>query len=130
MQAYMKSEMPFHGVPAPLVRRVVRAAVDAHPIADQPTWAGTVRALWDRASHREERYAALGLAGHRRYRAYLDPQVLPLLEHLVRTGAWWDLVDDVATHLVGALLLGHHDAAAPVVLAWSRADDRGCAGPP
>ena len=27
---------------------------------------------------------------------------LPLVPHLVVTGAWWDLVDDVAAHLVGA----------------------------
>lgn len=124
MHAYMKSEMPFHGVPAPEAGRLFRAAIDAHVVNDRETWADSVRALWDGATHREERYAALALARHRRYRAYLDPDVLPLLEHLVRTGAWWDLVDDIASHLVGGVLLTHHDMTAPVVRSWATADDR------
>ena len=31
------------------------------------------------------------------------------------TGAWWDLVDDVATHLVGPLLLAHPRPVRPDV---------------
>lgn len=124
MQAYMKSAMPFHGVPAPVARRVFRAALQAHPVEDRETWADTVRELWDGATHREERYAALALARSRRYRAYLDPASLPLLEHLVVTGAWWDLVDDVASHLVGTVLLSHPAETAPVVRSWATSDDR------
>ncbi len=124
MQAYMKSAMPFHGVPAPVARRLFRDGFDAHPLVDRATWTATVRALWDGAAHREERYAALALARHRSYRTYLDPHVLPLLEHLVRTGAWWDLVDDVASHLVGPVLLAHLDETAPVVRTWATAEDR------
>lgn len=78
MQAYMKSAMPFHGVPAPAARRVFRAALGAHPVADRETWTDTVRELWDGATHREERYAALALARHRSYRTYLVPASLPL----------------------------------------------------
>lgn len=123
MRAYMKSAMPFHGVPALAARRVFRATLRAHPVADRETWTDTVRELWDGATHREERYAALALARYRRYGTYLDPAALPLLEHLVLTGAWWDLVDDVASHLVGAVLLAHHDETAPVVRSWAGSDD-------
>lgn len=38
-------------------------------------------------------------------------------------GAWWDLVDDVAANLVGALLLGHRAAMRPVMEAWVDDDD-------
>jgi 3-methyladenine DNA glycosylase AlkD len=124
MQAYMKSAMPFHGVPSPVARSLLRDAFAAHPLDDRATWSATVLSLWDGATHREERYAALALARHRRYGGYLDPQVLPLLEHLVRTGAWWDLVDDVASHLVGPVLLAHHDETAPVLRSWATAEDR------
>jgi 3-methyladenine DNA glycosylase AlkD len=48
---------------------------------------------------------------------------LDLYEHLVRTGAWWDVVDEVATHLVRELVLAHHDEVAPVMRAWADADD-------
>lgn len=124
MRAYMKSQMPFYGVPSPAARRIFRAAIDAHPLADRDSWLDTCLALWDVATHREERYGALALARDRRYHAYLDPDLLPVLAHLVRTGAWWDLVDEVATHLVGPVLLTHPVATAPIVRSWATDEDR------
>ena len=80
------------------------------------TWESCVRELWDAAAFREERYAALALASHRLYRACQDPATLPLFRHLVVTGAWWDLVDPVASRGVGGVLgrppgRGHAGAA-------------------
>ena len=75
--------------------------------------------LWEDAEHREEWYAAIALVRHRPYRAWLDPDLLPLLEQLVRTGAWWDVVDEVAAHPVGQVLLDHRAAATPVIDRWS-----------
>jgi len=124
MQAYMKSELPFFGVPAPAARRVFRAAIDAHPPPDRESWLDSVAALWDEAEHREERYGALALARHRRYRPLQDADLLPFYAQLVRSGAWWDLVDDIASHLVGPILLSHRETAAPVVRGWSTDDDR------
>jgi 3-methyladenine DNA glycosylase AlkD len=123
MQAYMKSVMPFHGVPAPAARRVFTAALTAHPLPDRQAWQDTVRAMWDDATHREERYAALALAGHRGYRAHQDPQALPLYRHLVVTGAWWDHVDNLAADKVGPILRSHPAEVRPVVLAWSTDPD-------
>ncbi len=124
MQAYMKSAMPFYGVAAPAARHIFRAAFDAHRLEDLGTWQQTVTALWDEAGRREERYAAVALARHPRYGAYRNGDLLPLYAHLVRTGAWWDLVDDVAAHLVGPALLTDHAATAPVVRDWATDPDR------
>ena len=49
---------------------------------------------------------------------------LDLLDELVVTGAWWDLVDDTAIRLVGPLLLAHPDVVAPAMRRWSRDADR------
>lgn len=121
MRRYMKSALPYHGVRVPQVRRLTRAIAREHPMADPRVWEATVRALYDEATHREERYAALGLVGHPMYRAFATPAALPLHEHLVRVGAWWDLVDEVA-HRVGDVLASHPAEVAPVLLTWSRAD--------
>jgi 3-methyladenine DNA glycosylase AlkD len=123
MQAYMKSSMPYRGVPAPALRSLVRPLVAAHPLPDEETWQAAVLELWDAARFREERYAALQLAGHRLYREHQQVHTLDLYEHLVRTGAWWDLVDETAGHLVRDLLLARHDAVAPVMREWARAED-------
>jgi 3-methyladenine DNA glycosylase AlkD len=71
-QAYMKSAMPFHGVPVPEVRRLAREQLAAHPLADRDAWQDTVLELWDGATHREERYAALALVRSPQARAYQD----------------------------------------------------------
>jgi 3-methyladenine DNA glycosylase AlkD len=121
-QAYMKSAMPFHGVAVPEVRRIARAALAAGPSLDRQAWHDTVLELWDGATHREERYAALALIRSPRAAAHQDLASLELYRHLVVTGAWWDLVDDLA-HAVGAVLRSVGPPAAAVVRAWSRDDD-------
>jgi len=122
-QAYMKSAMPYFGLPAPRLKAELKPLLRDWQPADDEQWASTVRTLWDEATHREEWYAAIAVARHRRAREWLDPASLDLWEHLVVTGAWWDVVDDVATHLVGDVLAGHRSAATPLVRAWATDDD-------
>jgi len=118
-QAYMKSTMPFRGVRLPEVRRVCGPVFAAYPLPDRATWEAAVRRLWDEASYREERYAATDLTGHRLYRGHQDPAALPLYEHMVVTGAWWDHVDALAADRVGPLLRAQHDELASVLRQWS-----------
>lgn len=124
MQRYMKSSLPFLGVQAPVRRRLVRERLAERPPADGDAWRSALLALWREAAFREERYAALDLAADRRARAWRDASCLPLWDELVRTGAWWDLVDPVATGLLGELLLRHPEAARPALLSWTRDHDR------
>lgn len=124
-QRYMKSAMPYRGLTSPVLTATLRPILSdsAYRLPDRATWEVTVRELWDGAAYREERYAALALAGHRHYRDFRDVDTLTLHEHLVRTGAWWDLVDDIATHHVAPVLLAEREAATPIVHAWAVADD-------
>ncbi|HEY7343390.1 MAG TPA: DNA alkylation repair protein [Ktedonobacterales bacterium] len=120
MQAYMKSVMPYLGVPAPALRQVCRAAFATHPLASFDEWRATALALWREARYREERYAAIGLTGDRQYRAYQRLDALPMYEEMIVIGAWWDYVDDLATHRVGPLLALYPDPMRATMLAWSR----------
>lgn len=122
-QAYMKSALPYVGLTAPQLRSLLRPLLAEERFIDRGSWEAAVLELWDDATHREEWYAALALLRHRAYRQWLDPDLLPLLEHLVRTGAWWDVVDETATHPVGDVLLGHRADVTPVVDTWSVDDD-------
>jgi len=119
MQAYMKSEMPFLGVPAPVMRRCVRDALAANPI-EPDGWREPVLQLWREAAYREERYVALELA--HRFRRHATADDLELYEELIVTGAWWDLVDSAA-HLVGNLLRTYPQSIRSHMLAWARGDD-------
>lgn len=115
----MKSAMPYRGISSPELTALLRPLVkDWHP-GSREAWEATVRALWDGATHREEWYAALTIARHRRARPWLDAGSLDLSRHLVVSGAWWDVVDVVAGHLVGAALRADRAAVTPVVRAWA-----------
>jgi 3-methyladenine DNA glycosylase AlkD len=119
MQAYMKSSMPFLGVDARAMRSACKAVLDARPLADEHEWTEAVRLLWDEAAHREERYAAIEVTGHRHYREFQQPRNLSLYHHLVVTGAWWDYVDNVAGNRVGPILRSHPTAVTPLVRSWA-----------
>ncbi len=122
-QAYMKSSMPYYGVPAPRLKKLLRPLLTLHAPRDRAEWESKVRELWDGATHREERYAATALARHRAARTWQDPETLGLYRHLVVTGAWWDHVDEIASHLVGDVLARHRPEVTPVMRAWARDDD-------
>ena len=90
-QAYLKSGMPSLGVRVPEVRRIVKAAAKELPPRSLQDLQSTVLELWRGADCREERYAAIDLTGLRLAAGELD--MLPVYEEIIRTGAWWDLVD-------------------------------------
>jgi 3-methyladenine DNA glycosylase AlkD len=122
MQAYMKSAMPYFGVPATPLRGIVREVDAAHTLPTFEAWRATILALWREATHREERYVALELAGRPRYRAYRTREAVPLFEELIVSGAWWDLVD-AAAHLLRDLVRDDHDWMAARIHEWSTDQD-------
>lgn len=121
MQAYMKSALPFHGIPAPLRRRLTAAAVAAHPAPDTAALARTMRALWAGARFREERYAAVELPRlGRMHPRLVNLELLPVAEHMVVDGAWWDLVDDLSGNLLARLLERHPHDMKPALRRWAQ----------
>jgi len=122
-QAYMKSAMPYRGLSSPELKQLLRTLLADYAPADRATWEADVRGLWDDATWREERYAAIALARHRAARDWQDVETLGLYRHLVVTGAWWDLVDVIASHLVGGVLVRFPEATTPVLRAWAVDDD-------
>lgn len=119
-QAYMKSEMPSLGVRVPEVRRIVKAAAKQFHLTSPDDLRCSVLELWRGAEAREERYAAIDLTGLHMVKA--DLQMLPIYEEIIRTGAWWDLVDGVAPRIRG-LLLAHRSIMAPTLLQWAQDED-------
>jgi 3-methyladenine DNA glycosylase AlkD len=105
-QRYMKSALPYRGLTSPQLTGVLRPIL-ADPgfrMVDREMWESTIRTLWDEVAYREEWYAAIALARYRAYRPWLDSESMALWRHLVVTGAWWDVVDEVATHVVREVL--------------------------
>ena len=123
MRAYMKSEMPFRGVQKPARRKLLREVLKNNPLADKQAWKDCVNNLWRNAEYREERYVALDIAGAPQYRDHRTPDILPMLEEFVVTGAWWDYVDEVATHRLRELLERYPTDMARHMRSWSLDDN-------
>lgn len=123
MQAYMKSAMPYHGVAAPEVKRICSRLFKPLAFESAEAWREEVLAIWHGAEYREERYAAIALTGVRQAKPFQSPEALGLYEELIVTGAWWDYVDDIATHRVRGLLRLHPEPIKAAMLDWSRSDD-------
>ena len=122
-QRYMKSDLPFHGVRVPEVRRLAGAVIKDHPIADPGAWQEEVLGIWRSATHREQRYGAIELAYTRPYRKWLRPACLAMVEEMIVTGAWWDYVDQLAGKHMGHLLASYPADIRPVLLSWAENDD-------
>ncbi|MFP3916043.1 MAG: DNA alkylation repair protein [Actinomycetota bacterium] len=120
MAAYMKTDMPFYGVKKPDRVPVLRRLAAEFPPANASDYRRKVGALWERP-HREEKYLAIGYA--RRFGDHIDLPQLGLYRRMVVEGAWWDLVDEVAAHLVGKLVAEHRRQMRPVLEGWIDDDD-------
>jgi 3-methyladenine DNA glycosylase AlkD len=116
-QAYMKSSMPFYGLVLPEVRAITDRVFGGSEM-DCARWRSTILGLWRGARRREERYAALHLLRSGKHRACVTFDEMPMLEELVVTGAWWDLVDETAG-VVGDVLRADPRHMKPLMRKWS-----------
>jgi len=122
MQAYMKSAMPYHGVSAPVLRNVCRRLLPRLAFETAEQWRATVLGLFRGAKYREERYVAIELA-ERGARSFEDLDALPMYEEMIATGAWWDVVDVIASHRLGALLRIYPAPMRRTMRTWAKSPD-------
>ena len=115
-QRYMKSSMPFYGINMPEVRAITRRVFAAPLACDELR--ETVRHLWSGARRREERYAVQILLAMKPHLECLGPPDMPLLEEMVVSGAWWDLVDELCI-VIGDVLRRHPRQIRALMRRWS-----------
>ena len=122
-QAYMKSAMPYHGVTSDGVRAICKEVFSKVAFDAREDWEREVRAIWDGAKWREERYCALSLTNVKQARVFQTPDAMPLYEKMIVEGAWWDLVDEIATNRVGPIFRAYPKVMRPMMLRWAKGKD-------
>ncbi|MFC1683400.1 DNA alkylation repair protein [Candidatus Zixiibacteriota bacterium] len=115
MAAYLKTDMPFYGVQKPDRVPIYKEMKKRFRPQSQEDYECAVLALWS-LPHREEKYTAITFALQNE--AFITTKSLPLYEGLIREGAWWDLVDGVASDLVGRVLLEHRSQTRAAIEKW------------
>ncbi len=122
-QAYMKTTMAFHGVPAKPFRAICKDILHRIPLEDAVAWRTLVLGVFRGARFREEWYAAAEICADRRARPWQTMDALPMYEEMITTARWWDVVDTLATNRLGDLLGREPRAMKRAMLAWSKAPD-------
>jgi 3-methyladenine DNA glycosylase AlkD len=112
---YLKSELEFFGVATPPFRRVLLAALkEASPLS-RGTLLAETRALWARPVF-ELRAAAAELLS--RKAGLLLSEDIGVVEAFLRESRTWALVDVLAPHVAGPLLVRHPEVG-PAIDRWS-----------
>lgn len=123
MQAYMKSAMPYLGVSTVPLRRICRDLFAGLEYTSREDWQRDVLNIWRSANYREQWYAAIELCGVRAARPFQRIDALPLYRELIVAGAWWDVVDAIATHQLGTILTNDRAEMGTMMRRWARDDD-------
>ncbi len=120
MAAYLKTDMPFYGVSSPERRKIMKQLATSFAPSTNEEYRRQVAGLWTQP-HREEKYLAIDWA--RRHRTFISFENLDLYERMITEGAWWDLVDDIAANLIGAVVRADLELMRPVLERWLNGDD-------
>jgi 3-methyladenine DNA glycosylase AlkD len=101
MRAYMKDVAPFLGLTTPVRRALSRTVVAGLPRPDENDSTAIALRCWQ-LPEREYHYFAVDYL--RRHARVCSSGFLPVARHLIATTSWWDTVDLLAAHVVGALV--------------------------
>ncbi len=100
-KAYLKSALQHYGVRVPDLRRIARSWLKTQHDCSIDDIADMAAALWDSDWH-EEKSLAIMLLEYRS--ADLSMAQMPLIERMINEAATWAHLDEIAVHLVGALI--------------------------
>ena len=120
MQAYMKSAMPYLGVPSSEVRRMCKMLFAEQDFTSAAQWQADVLHIWRNAAYREEYYATIELTAVREARAFQTMEALPLYREMILSGGWWDIIDAIAPNQLFAILCAERQAMSRTLLKWAQ----------
>ena len=101
MRAYMKDVAPFLGLTTPVRRALSRTVLQGLPRPDEADCTAIALRCWQLPEREYHYFAADYLRRHARA---CSSGFLPVARRLVATVSWWDTVDALAAHVVGALV--------------------------
>ncbi|MEU6846987.1 DNA alkylation repair protein [Streptomyces sp. NPDC046716] len=119
MRAYMKDVAPFLGLPSPERRELSRTVLQGTPRPDESGLTALALRCW---ALPEREYAYFAVDCLRRHVRVLSSDSFPVARQLITTVPWWDTVDHLAAHVVGALVAADPRLTAAMD-AWIEDDD-------
>ncbi|MDN3669176.1 DNA alkylation repair protein [Echinicola jeungdonensis] len=114
-KAYMKNQFEFLGLKSPIRRPLQREFLIKMALPPKSELEKIIKTLWEKPE-REFQYFAQELMD--KYQKEMTREDIYLLEYMVLTKSWWDTVDFIASHLLGAYFKKFPDERGPMVEKW------------
>lgn len=100
MKKYMRDQFEYLGIKTPQSKALQKEFYAEHGLPEITELDAIIRDLW-KLPQREFKYAAMSLVD--KFNKKLPPDFIKTIEHLIVTESWWDTVDGLASHQVGAM---------------------------
>lgn len=117
MQAYMRDQFPFLGIPKPQRSELLKQVLARHQTA--LPWFETAQTLFD-MPEREYQYAAMEFLYLQR--ANWDERLPELVEAWTKAQAWWDITDVLAPKILGHYFKQHPQERDPWTQRWMQSE--------
>ncbi|MBT7941222.1 MAG: DNA alkylation repair protein [Candidatus Marinimicrobia bacterium] len=104
-EAYMKNKMSFLGVAAADVKQVSTKLCKSYSPENNNEYRHLIYYVFNNAQYREEWYAVLRYCI--RFNKFITIENIDLYMDMILKSQWWDIVDGIATNLMGPALLDH-----------------------
>jgi len=118
-KAYMKGRFNYFGLKSPLRKELTQGFIKEHGLPQEEQLADFAHQMWA-MPQRELQYACIDILI--KWKRKVGPGMLHLYQFMVEQKSWWDTVDLIASHLVGALVLNNPDLK-HVMDVWSESDN-------
>ena len=113
--AYMRDQFEFFGLTAGERRIILAPFLQKSALPTKLEVIDLIPKLW-KEPQREFQYFGQELFG--KYKRHLELSDIPVLEFMISHKSWWDTVDYIAAHLVGAVLSKYPDSRSGCCDTW------------
>jgi 3-methyladenine DNA glycosylase AlkD len=119
-KAYMRDQFEFYGLTAPERRRIQKPFLVQKSLPGKEELAPIIKELWQKPQ-REYQLFSMDLAS--KYVKQFEENDIGLFEYMVTHKSWWDTVDIVANHLMGAYFKLYREEVAIYVEKWLQSNN-------
>ncbi len=119
-KAYLKDQFEFIGLKTPLRREIQKPFLQREYLPSKSEAILIVKQLWNRP---EREFHYFGQELMVKFKNKLEVDDLKLIEYMITNNSWWDTVDMIASHLVGAYFKKFPEKKYAMMLKWSRSDN-------
>lgn len=119
MTAYMKNNFEFYGLKSPLRKQIQRPYLLKKTLPPKDVAIEILLKTWEKPQREWQYFGCEFIA---KYKKELAPEDLNWIQHIITHKSWWDSVDFISSHLLGAYFGQFPERIMPTIEEWAKTD--------